>query len=143
MPYLQMADLTGLIPGPFLIEGLDDNGDGNADADVWSQVQADVGAAIDGILGARYAVPFNNPLPAVVTAAAKILAAEQIYTRRGKVDNNGKLVNPFTTQANAIREKLAAIAAGTEPLAPTLNRALPSVSVIGQPSVTSSKKLAS
>lgn len=139
--YVTMTDITGMIPGQFLAEGLDDDGDGQADAAVWTQVAADVKSAIDGILGARFAVPFENPLPAVVTRAAKVLAAEQIYTRRGRTDASGKLVNPFTKQADDIRAQLAAIAAGDAPLAPSVERQQPSVSVIGSPSKTSSKKL--
>ena len=135
-----MTDITGLIPGQFLTEGLDDDGDGQADPAVWTQVAADVKSAIDGVLGARFTVPFENPLPAVVNRAAKILAAEQIYTRRGRVDANGKIVNPFAKQADAIREQLAAIAAGDQPLAPSVERQKPSVSVITAPAKTSSRK---
>jgi phage gp36-like protein len=140
--YVTMADITGMIPGPFLVEGLDDDGDGQADPAVWTQVAADVRQAIDGVLGARFEVPFANPLPAVVVNAAKIFAAEQIYTRRGRTDANGKLINPFTKQADAIRKQLATIASGDEPLDPSKARAKASVSVITEPARTTSKKLA-
>ncbi len=137
-PYVTMTDLSGMIPLPFLIEGLDDNNDGAADAAVWSQVAADVASVIDGKLGGRYSVPFANPLPSVVVNAAKILAAEQIYTRRGRVDANGRIVNPFTKLADDVRTQLDAIAKGDIPLNPAINRQQPSATVITAPSKTAS-----
>jgi phage gp36-like protein len=137
-PYVTMTDLSGMIPLPFLVEGLDDNADGAADASVWSQVAADVSAVIDGKLGGRYTVPFTNPLPAIVVSAAKTLAAEQIYTRRGRTDADGRLVNPFTKQANDVRAQLDRIAAGADPLDPSKNRQQPSATVITGPSKTAS-----
>lgn len=132
--YVLLGDLDGMIPGQFVIEALDDDGDGAADPGVWSAVARDVGQAIDGALGGRFAVPFGNPIPPVVVNAAKVFACEQLYIRRGKLDDK----NPFTPRANAIRKQLAAIASGEEPLTPTIERAKPSVSVVSEPARTTS-----
>ena len=104
MFYVTMADLTGMIPGPFLIQALDDDSDGAADPAAWNSVAKDASDAVDGVLGGRFTVPFSNPLPAVVIAAAKLFAAEQIYARRGKSAQE----NPFTKQATEMRAKLEA-----------------------------------
>ena len=132
--YVNMTDITGMIPGPFLVQALDDNGDGNADAGVWDQIAQDVADVINGTLGKRYPVPFHNPLPSAVTKAAKTLAAEQIYIRRGKSGKD----NPFADKAAAVMTELESIAAGEQPLDPAQNRALPSVTIIGAPATTTS-----
>jgi phage gp36-like protein len=137
-PYVTMTDLSGLIPLPFLIEGLDDNNDGAADADVWNQVASDVASVIEQKLGGRFTVPFTNPIPVVVLGAAKTLAAEQIYTRRGRTDANGRLVNPFKAAADDVRAQLDKIGAGELPLDPAKNRQQPSATVITAPSRTAS-----
>ena len=131
-----MADLTGMIPGPFLIQALDDDSDGAADPAAWNSVAKDASDAVDGVLGGRFPVPFSNPLPAVVIAAAKLFAAEQIYARRGKSAQE----NPFTKQATEMRAKLEEIAKGEQALAPTVNRAKPSATAITETSKTASKQ---
>ena len=136
MFYVTMADLTGMIPGPFLIQALDDDSDGAADPAAWNSVAKDASDAVDGVLGGRFTVPFSNPLPAVVIAAAKLFAAEQIYARRGKSAQE----NPFTKQATEMRAKLEEIAKGEQALAPTVNRAKPSATAITETSKTASKQ---
>jgi phage gp36-like protein len=139
MPYLMMADLTGMIPGQFLIEALDDDGDGAADPAVLSVVLQQASDAVDAILGVRFTTPFQNPIPTIVQNAAKIFAAELCYQRRGKSAED----NPFTKQANQLRDPengiLSKIAKGELPLAPTLERAKASVSIIGDPAKTTSQ----
>jgi phage gp36-like protein len=126
MSYVDQSDLKGKIPDRDLISALDDNGDGSIDTDVWAQIQVDVQTYIDGTLGQRYVVPFVDPLPPVIKLAAVQLALEQIYSRRTMADEKA----PFVLQANAQRSKLAAIAAGSQPLTPDTHRAKPTGVVI-------------
>jgi phage gp36-like protein len=132
MVYVAMADLQGKIPGPFLIEALDDDGDGVVEPAEWDQVATDASTKVDGLLGGRYAVPFANPIPAVVKNAAKVFACYAIYQRRGRADKD----NPFAGEAKAVETKLTAIATGTEPLDPSVNRAKPSATAITSPAKT-------
>jgi phage gp36-like protein len=130
MSYVNLTDLQGKIPTKDLTASLDDNGDGSIDNDVWSQIQNDVQTYIDGTLGQRFVVPFVSPIPPVVKLAAVTFALEQIYSRRTMADDKA----PFVAQANLQRAKLAAIAAGTQPLAPEQHRAKPSAVVITEKS---------
>jgi phage gp36-like protein len=132
--YVQMSDVNGRIPAPFLLEALDDNQDGVVDVEVWQAIQADVQAAIDGKLGQRYPVPFLAPLPAIVSDAARLFACELLYKRRGSADK----VNPWFEEADKMRAKLDLIGAGKQPLTPELQRQKPSVSVVGERSKTTS-----
>lgn len=127
MPYISLTDLTGLIPGKFLIEALDDNGDGLADPDVVTQVIADASLVVDKTIGG----PFPMPFPAKVVNAAKFLAVEQLYKRRGREE-----ANPFKKDADAARQELADIAAGKVLLAPKITPGRPSVTAITHPVAT-------
>jgi phage gp36-like protein len=132
MPYINLCDITSLIPGPFLVQALDDSDPPQsppaADPRVLNQVLQDASNAVDEIVGGRYATPFNNPIPAAVHSAAKFFAIEAIYKRRGKGDGN-----PFAKDADAARAQLAKIAAGELPLDPRSQRALPSASAQTKP----------
>lgn len=125
--YTTLDQVQALIPGEFLTQALDDNGDGVIDA--WDAVSAAVDLRINGILGGRYAVPFS-PVPPVVADAAVILACEMCYGRRGVAAKD----NPFSAQADQTRKTLAEIAAGDLPLFPGVERKEPSVSIITEPS---------
>ena len=111
-PYVIMSDVAGRIPGPFLIQALDDNADGLADADVWDKIASDTAEEIDGVLGKRYPVPFTAPIPAFVSRAAKIIAADLIYKRRGAEKN------PYADDAAAVRKELETLSKGEERLTP-------------------------
>jgi phage gp36-like protein len=136
MPYVELSDLEAVIPSGFLTEALDDDNDGVIDA--WTAVQAAACRAVDAILGKRFAVPFTDPAPATVREAAFLFAAEACYTRRGVEFDK----NPFGKSAAAARSDLRAIARGDEPLAPSVEREKPSVSIISSPSRTASDGLA-
>lgn len=116
--YVTMTAITGMIPGKYLIEALDEDGDGQADPAAWSRVAAEVKAAIDDMLEKRFEVPFGNPLPAIVVNYAKILAVEKVYFLCKRTDADGTPFNPFFGNANLVRAQLQAIAAGTAPLYP-------------------------
>jgi phage gp36-like protein len=138
--YVTMAAMNARIPGPYLIQALDDDGDGAADSQAWSDVQKAVEDEINGILGTRFPVPFANPVPAVVLNAAQVLAADALYRRRGTPDES----NPFAAQAgrtnppSGVRGQLMSIAKGELPLTPEIKRQAPSASVITERAKTTS-----
>jgi phage gp36-like protein len=133
VPYVLQSEIEARLPADFLREALDDNNDGEADAGVWDKVAAAVAAEIDGILGQRFQVPFAT-VPAVVKAAANVLALEMLYARRGTAAD----ANPWTKQASDHRAKLNAIADGEQPLQPGTSRPAPSVSAITEAAKTTS-----
>lgn len=137
MPYLMLSQLSAVLPPQFLVQALDDDGDGNADPGVWESVVAAVSTEIDGNLGSRFATPFANPIPAVVADAALKLAAEALYLRRGF--GSEEKPNPWAARAKEARARLAAIAAGDQPLTPDLGRQKPSASAITERAKATSK----
>ena len=102
MAYVTQDDMIGMVPEEELVRALDDDGDGVADNDVWLALSDQVSGDIDGRLSALYAVPFSVSVPALVTLAARILAAYLLYARRGIADD----ANPWKPQADAIRARL-------------------------------------
>ena len=126
MSYVEPTDLIGLIPNTHLTEALDDNQDGQSDPGVFDSIADSVSCDIDARLGQRYATPFIYPYPAVVVYAARILALEALYARRGQKDDK----NPYGKQADGQRAKLDAIGAGSQPLQPGQQRAAPSATAI-------------
>lgn len=134
--YLIMAALVAKIPPQFVTQALDDDGDGVADPGLFDQIVANAQTEIDGILGQRFAVPFQNPIPAIVADAALKLVGYDLYFRRGTADDK----NPFKKAADDIRAELKKIAEGAKPLTPDLQRKLPSASAITEPAKTTSKR---
>lgn len=135
MPYVQQADVSVDIPPSFIVEALDDDGDGVADVGLWDQVAAAASTAVDSRLGQRYATPFLQNVPAIVTEAARIFASEMLYNRRGVPKDK----NPFAGPANEMRSKLDLIGEGKEPLTPQIQRQAPSASAITERSRTFSR----
>ncbi len=132
MSYVEPTDLVGLIPNTHLTEALDDDQDGQPDPGVFDSVADTVSRDIDARLGQRYTTPFIYPYPAVVVYAARLLALEALYARRGQKDDK----NPYGKQADAQRIKLDAIGAGAQPLQPGQQRAAPSATAITAPAAT-------
>jgi phage gp36-like protein len=126
MRYVEPTDLVGIIPSTHLTEALDDDQDGAADPGVFDAVAETVSRDIDARLGQRYTTPFKYPYPSVVIYAARLLALEALYARRGLKDDK----NPYGKQADGQRAKLDAIGAGTQPLQPGQQRAEPSATAI-------------
>ena len=109
MSYLSAyTDLKGLIPLDFVVQALDDDNDGAADAGLFDAVLADAEREINGFCDQRYAIPFTDPLPDLIIDAAKILVGLRLYIRRGRSGD----ANPLTAEAKRIRAKLQAIADG-------------------------------
>jgi hypothetical protein len=138
MPYVVQSDLAADIPPDFLLQALDDDGDGVQDAGLWDLIAQQVSDAIDGQIGVRYLVPlapniglypYTYGFPPIVANAARVLASEKLYGRRAVAGQ----ANPWTSRANLIRGMLDKIAAGSMPLDPADNRKDPSASVITEP----------
>lgn len=123
--YVTQDQLKGLIPDEFLLQALDDDADGVADPGVWDSIVAAVSTEIDGMLAMKYPLPFPEPIPAVVKAAALTLTLWSLYTRRGITD----VKNPWDTQAKSVRARLVAIGKGIDPLTPTSIDAQQSVAI--------------
>jgi phage gp36-like protein len=137
MPYVVITDLPADIPPDFLTQALDDDGDGVQDAGLFDLIAQQVSDAIDAQIGVRYDVPVpvdieTGNYPAIILNAARTLAAEKLYARRGTTD----VRNPWTSRANAIRSQLELIGKGRLPLDPADARKNPSASVNSAPMQT-------
>lgn len=108
MAYLDRAALEAVVPPTFVVQALDDNEDGVEDSGLWDRVVAGIDRQINSRLAPAYAVPLAAPYPDVVTEAAVVLGAEALYLRRGLAEN------PWTEQANAMRERLGALGRGEQ-----------------------------
>jgi phage gp36-like protein len=134
--YIIMATLVAEVPPQFVLQALDDDGDGVADTGLFDQVVANAQAEVDGLLGQRYAVPFQNPVPAIVVDATTKFVAEKLYSRRG-LDGEK---NPWSKKAADVRALLKQIAKGEVPLTPAASREKPSASAITEASRTHSSR---
>jgi hypothetical protein len=134
MPYTTQAQLETEIPPPHLIEALDDDGDGVADAGQLDAVIASASQAVDALLSPRFSVPFADPAPAPVREAAFAFAGEKIYLRRPQGERN-----PFKTRADFWREHLAKIGRGEAELdAATVRAFTPGAAITESVSVDAS-----
>lgn len=108
MAYVEQTDLAGLIPAEDVIEALDDDNDGVADAAAWAQVVALVSQEIDAALvSGGYAAPYPAPYPDLIKRAAKLLAVNELWLRRGVKDH------PRAAEVQAVRNDLTRLAKGT------------------------------
>jgi phage gp36-like protein len=134
--YIIMATLVAAVPPQFITQALDDDGDGVADTGLFDQILANAQTEVDGLLGQRYAVPFSNPIPAIVVDATTKFVAETLYLRRGIEGDK----NPWAKKAADVRATLKAIAKGDMPLTPAASREKPSASAITEPAKTTSAR---
>lgn len=134
--YFSRTQVSAKIPPQYLIEALDDDGDGVEDAGLWDAVADDACQQVNAILGQRYSVPFTGSIPAIVAQAAVLFSLETLYLRRAQGTEE---INPWIIPARAIRRKLSKIANGEEPLTPNRKKPGPSVSIVTEPSRTTSK----
>lgn len=132
MSYVLQADIEADIPAAFLVQALDDDGDGEIDSGAWDKVAVAVGNDIDGALGQKFSVPIPAPFPAVVKAAARILALWHLYQRRGFHGD----ANPWEVEAKRTRDKLDKIGSGKEALTPDNLGKMPGGIVITEPAKT-------
>lgn len=107
MSYVTQSRIQTVIPAPHLNDALDDDRDGMADSGVLDEIIAAASQAVDALLAPRYAVPFEDPAPALVAEGAFIFACELIYDRRQITDKN-----PFKERADKLRTRLDGIGKG-------------------------------
>lgn len=101
---MNMDELLGEMPRELLIQALDDDGDGRADAAAWESVQAAAEERIRAVFG-------GDPPPRHATATAyarKLFILVILYNRRGHTAD----ANPYTAAAKAAEKRLEDIAAG-------------------------------
>jgi len=130
MSYVTLTHMQALFPKSTLIEALDEDRDGQVDADVWAQVAEAADNICDGYLASRFDVPLDSP-PALVIEAAKVFAAEIIFSRRMVSADQ----NPYTAKANSMRKILESIARGNLDL--TTDTAIEPVAVTDTAKTTS------
>lgn len=118
--YITYPQIYAEIPQQKVNDALDDDGDGQADAGLLDAIIANACSAVDGKLGGRFATPFTAPVPAIVVQAALIFACEKIYGRREMTGQK----NPYTDQANKIRDMLDLINQRKMPLDATIEEDL-------------------
>lgn len=102
MAYVERSQVEDRVPPPVLNDALDDDGDGVEDEGRFDSLVASASAEVDGYLGGLFTVPFSEPVPAKVKAAALVFVLEMVYQRRAAEE--GK--NPFSGQAKWWREHL-------------------------------------
>lgn len=110
MPYLTQTDIETSIPAPHLVDALDDDRDGSADANLLDEIIGVASNAVDSYLASLYSVPFADPAPAAVKEAAFVFTCELIYQRRRAEPN------PWKDRANFWRTRLEKIGDGKLPL---------------------------
>jgi phage gp36-like protein len=106
MAYVTRAQIETEIPASYLVAALDDNRDGEEDEGLFDAKAAKASGAVDAILGSRFDVPFEDPVPASAAEAAYVFLGEIIYSAREVAEN------PFTKRAAFWRARLAEIANG-------------------------------
>lgn len=111
MAYTEQAAIEAEIPGPHLVDALDDDGDGQADAGVLEQVIANASEAVDGLIAPAYAVPVAVPT-AGLKRACLVFACEAIYRRRQVPEE----ANPFRKEGDSWREVLKEVGTGKRKL---------------------------
>jgi phage gp36-like protein len=104
MPYVLPIEVTSEIPAPVLRDALDDEGDGQEHPEVLAAVIANASQEVDGYLAGLFTVPFADPAPAKVRAAALAFTVERIYSRREK-----ELPKRWQQQAKFWRDHLQAV----------------------------------
>lgn len=137
--YTTIDQVRAKLPQDFVIEALDDDGDGIIDDAVWEAVAGDAADQVDARLGQRYTVPFSlEDLPATAKTASLIFVCETLFQRRGHGTEED---NPFLIQARNARMELGKIGAGEKPLTATAKRPTPSVAFFKEPARTNSGSL--
>lgn len=111
MNYVTRDHILAHIPESVLRDALDDDGDGTEDAGLLDRIIEDAGNECDGLVAARYTVPFD-PVPIAIQRAAHAFVLDIIYSRRQTKDEN----NPFRKEANKWRDMLREVGAGKRQL---------------------------
>ena len=100
------------MPRQFILQALDDDGDGVEDPGAFDVLCAHACSDVDSLLSPLFTVPFADPFPVLVNQAAHTFAAALLYQRRGMTSDK----NPFAKDAVAIAEKLTRLVQKKEPV---------------------------
>ena len=130
MPYVQQSDLLTYFSAQAVIKFLDDDGDGSPDAGLLEQIVQDASMEVDGRLNQTYTVPFADPAPVKVRAAALVFTCEAFYQRRNVPPDR----NPFTARADYWRIELDKIGRDGKGLDNSTLRVVPPVTWASSPS---------
>ena len=103
---MNYTDLKGLMPLKRIVESLDDNGDGAADADAWTEVLK----AADERVGDAFGGSVPSELTDSVGYARKVFCVEILFTRRGFSGDR----NPFSSRAKDQESRLRKLASGED-----------------------------
>ena len=110
--YFARADITGMIPAEFILQALDDNGDGVEDTGLWDTLAANACDEADAICSSMFTVPFVAPVPVLIAQTAQSIMAASLYRRRGIEDQK----NPYAKEAAEKCAKLTRIIQKKEPV---------------------------
>ena len=127
--YATLQQVAARVPMELIVQALDDNRDGQIDADVEAAWHAAADSQIDGAICQRYTVPVS-PVPPVLATAGLILRCFFLYQRRNVPDES----NPFSLEAKEVRAKLNRIGRGDDPLTPDIEKARPVATIVSEPS---------
>ncbi len=134
MPYTTRELISTKLPDQFLVEALDDDGDGEEEAGLLDDIISVADTEIDGYLQGRYRLPLS-PVPALLATCSLVLVLETLYFRRGFDAEK----NPWRNRASELRARLRRIAAGEEALVVGSEKATPSAIVVAEPARTHSR----
>lgn len=130
MPYVTQADPLTYFSAQAVIKFLDDDGDGVPDNGLFDQIVQDASMEVDGRLNQTYTVPFTDPAPVKVRAAALVFVCEAFYQRRNVPPER----NPFTARADYWRIELDKIGRDGKGLDNSTLRVVPPVTWASSPS---------
>jgi hypothetical protein len=117
--YIEIEDLKSLIPEGWVVQALDDDGDGDADTDRFDQVREAAEDAVNGVLSTSLTVPVESPASyPFLKHVTRYEAARICYARRGYDVDSGKGFPHFMVWELAWKQ-LAKIGAGDLPLGPS------------------------
>jgi len=108
MAYVTRDQVNAKLPAPLLLDALDDDGDGQEDDGVFNAIVATASQEVDGYLAGLFTVPFPDPAPAQVSAAALMFTLDAIYGRRAQGGEDHS-ANPYRSQVKFWRERLQKI----------------------------------
>lgn len=120
--YTTQAAIQAKVPPLILVDALDDDGDGDADAGLLDQIIANASNDVDAMICNRVALPLAT-VPASVSGAALWLAIADIYGRRQK-----EMPEDFKRRLRQVNDFLEKVRDGKEILDATATQAITSES---------------
>lgn len=103
---MEWLELAGEMPPEQIVQALDDNKDGEADASAWALVQSGADERIRDCFGGPTPAKFSQ----TTAFARKVFILETLFTRRGFVGRE----NPYAGKADGAERRLRALAGGSE-----------------------------